>query len=505
MYDYIPPRVISTQTLESRPLNREFVRFIELLHGRDSRTPEAPGPLDPGAPASGPVTVVAMEADYWQTTKKARDREDARLAHEHAARQDQLDQDIIGLYDRRSHLEMAMKDVETTIEFRKTEKQRLAQEYDMRRSLLQTQRQDEDVSQQGWFARARENTVPGKGNAMAKGNTGVPSHDRTLPDPAAGWTSINGASLRRSSRVQEQRQEKRSDHGNLLFSRLPLRNTATHPQPAMGTRLPPLTNTGAVLDNADEHGRIGVIKPKQERHSLPGFPMIQDALNESPEGSRRSSRGRKSLPSIRDPMSRMNSPAAESTTTDDQEITRETLVLRDNGSVITHPPMFAGVPLEKISENHPFWNPEWEPLERTAQAALDKWKERLENLRHKPDAVRHTMFLANRQVNRGQTVLDFLRDGCFHPLQFASREMMDKYYKTFINYDTVFRLVNVHEELKKFDLEVTPLEWLRQRLYEIAAAQGDKFSLSKTTHDLYHDHKLKALREKHGFGNIAQA
>lgn len=189
---------------------------------------------------------------------------------------------------------------------------------------------------------------------------------------------------------------------------------------------------------------------------------------------------------------------------DEQEITRECLVLKDNGSVLTHPPMFAGVPLEKINQNHPFWNPEWEPLERTVQAALDKWKERLENLRRKPDAVRHTMFLANRQVNRGQAVLDFLRDGCFHPLQFASRETMDKFYKTFVNYDTVFRLVNIHEELRKFDLGVAPLEWLRQRLYEIAMAQGDKFSLSKTTHDLYHDIKLKVLREKHGFGNIGR-
>ncbi|KAJ3552440.1 hypothetical protein NPX13_g11112 [Xylaria arbuscula] len=211
-----------------------------------------------------------------------------------------------------------------------------------------------------------------------------------------------------------------------------------------------------------------------------------DAL---PESSRGSSRGRKSLPSVKDSVSQMNTPAPESTIADEHEITRECLVLRDNGVVITEPPMFAGVPLEKINENHPFWNPEWEPLERTVQAALDKWKERLENLRNKPDAVRH--YHVPRQPPGQQRA-------------FASREMMDKFYKTFINYDTVFRLVNVHEELKKFDLGVTPLQWLRQRLYEISVAQGDKFSLSKTTHDLYHDIKLKALREKHGFGNIGR-
>ncbi|KAI0432253.1 hypothetical protein F5Y09DRAFT_162616 [Xylaria sp. FL1042] len=460
-----------------------------------------------------------MEADYWQTTKKARDREDATLAHEHAVRQDQLDQSIMELYDRRSHLQVAMKEVETSIEFRNAEKQRLSHEFEMRRAALRSQRQDEDTSQQDWFARARENAPANRERTIPEGKSNESNQNRILPNPAAGWTTINGSSLRRSSRVQEQRQEKRSDPGNLFGSvfhnpveedttptsrALPLRNPATHPQPDAGFTPFPAMNTEAALDNASRHTRDGHIKPKQERHSLPAFSLGNELAIQSPESSRGSSRGRKSLPSVRDPASQANSPVLESTTSDDREITRESLVLKDNGSIITEPPMFAGVPLEKINENHPFWNPEWEPLEQTVQAALDKWKERLENLRKKPDAVRHTMFLANRQVNRGQSVLDFIRDGCFHPLQFASREMMDKFYKTFINYDTVFRLVNVHEELKKFDLGVAPLEWLRQRLYEIAMAQGDKFSLSKTTHDLYHDVKLKALREKHGFGNIGR-
>ncbi|KAI0912908.1 hypothetical protein F4823DRAFT_559428 [Ustulina deusta] len=462
----------------------------------------------------------AMEADYWQTTKKARDREDATLAHEHAVRQDQLDQDITELFNRKSQLQIFMNEADAKIEFRKAEKQRLSHEFEMRRAALRTQRQDEDSSQQDWFARARESAPPDRERAMSEGNSGAPNHNRILPNPDVGWTSINGSSLRRSSRVQEQRQEKRSDPGNLFGSvfhnpvvdedatptsrALPLRNPTTHPQPHVGFKPFPATNTGAVVDNAATYIRDGIVNPKQERHGLPAFPIGNEVVNKSPEDGRGSSRGRKSLPSIRDPASQMNSPAPEPTITDDHEITRESLVLKDNGSIITEPPMFAGVPLEKIDENHPFWNPEWEPLEQTVQAALDKWKERLENLRKKPDAVRHTMFLANRQVNRGQSVLDFIRDGCFHPLQFASREMMDKCYKTFINYDTVFRLVNVHEELKKFDLGVAPLEWLRQRLYEIAMTQGDKFSLSKTIHDLYHDVKLKALREKHGFGNIGR-
>jgi hypothetical protein len=473
--------------------------------------------------ATGHQDWPAMEADYWQTTKKARDREDANLAHEYDTRRDQLDRGILELYDRKSHLLNTMKEVDANIEFRKAEKQRLARDYDTQMARLQTQRQDEDHSQQGWFARARENTLPaiaGKENTMLKGDSVTPNHDRSLPDPAAGWTSINGGSLRRSSRVQEQRHEKRSDPGNLFGSvfhnpidedstpnprALPLRNPLPYLQPDRDSRLALAPDTRVAVHNTPGHGIERVLKPKQDRHSLPALPMSNDTVIESLEGgNKKPSRGRKSLPSIPDPASKTNSPAAESTTADLQEITRECLVLKDNGSVITHPPMFAGVPLEKISENHPFWNPEWEPLERTVQTALDKWKERLETLRQNPGAVRHTMFLANRQVNRGQAVLDFLRDGCFHPFQFANREMMDKFYKTFINYDTVFRLVNIHEELKKFDLGVAPLEWLRQRMYEVSLVQGEKFSLSKTTHDLYHDVKLKALREKHGFGNIGR-
>ncbi|KAI1172961.1 hypothetical protein F4777DRAFT_482567 [Nemania sp. FL0916] len=467
-------------------------------------------------PPTGAQDWPAMEADYWHTTKKARDREDAGLAHEHASRIEQLEQAIGELYNRKSNLQIAMTNVDANIEFQMAEKLRLSHEFEKRRAVLQAQRQDEDRSQQGWFARAREtpaSKAPGEAPGSAAG------HGRTLPDPAAAWTSINGPPLRRSSRVQEQRQEKRSDPGNLFGNvfhnpvdedvqpsrhALPVRkNAAPLPPPDQGLKLSPILYSEAPADHASRYDRQGVAKSR-ERQSLPALSTVTDLSNASPEGSTRSSRGRKSLPSARDPASQMSSPGAESTVADTREITRETLVLKDNGSFITHPPMFAGVPLEKISEKHPFWNPEWENLEQTVKASLDKWSEKLDSLRRDPHAVRHTMFLANRQVNRGQAVLDFLRDGCFHPLQFASREMMDRVYKTFVNYDTVFRLVNVHEELKKFDLGIAPLEWLRQRLFEIATAQGEKFSLSKTIHDLYHDTKLKALREKHGFGNIGR-
>ncbi|KAI8626132.1 hypothetical protein F5Y19DRAFT_466707 [Xylariaceae sp. FL1651] len=461
----------------------------------------------------------AMEADYWQNTKKARDREDAKLAHEHVSRQDELDQGIMDLVDKKAHLQNAMREVDAGIEFRKAEKQRLSHEYEAKRSLLLSQRQDEDRSQQGWFARARESSFPGKENARPKHNDRSPNYETSLPNPAGGWTSINGSLGRNSRDTQDQPPSHPGDLFGSVFHNpvredetpsshaIPFRDSYPQPQPDACVNSTAEKYIRATESNATVRAGERPLKPKQDRHSLPGFPIqsrFPTVSNESPEGNRKSPHSRKSLPSAQDSVLPMDSPAPEAATTDDQEITRNCLVLKDNGSIIVEPPMFAGVPLEKIDERHPFWNPEWEPLENTIQRQLDKWKEKLEDLRRRPDSVRHTVFLANRQVNRGQTVLDFLKDGCFHPFQFASRDMMDKSYKTFINYDTVFRLVNVHEELKKFDLEVTSLEWLRQRMYEIAMAQGDKFNLSKTTHDLYHDAKLKFLREKHGFGNIGR-
>lgn len=229
-----------------------------------------------------------MEADYWQTTKKARDREDAKLAHEHAARQGQLDQGIDELYDRRSQLQGAMKDVDTTIEVQKAEKHRLSNEYEMRRAVLENQRQEEDHSQQAWFTRARENTHSEKENPTSGGYSGAPSHDHILPNPAAGWTTVRGPSLRRSSRVQEQRDEKRSNPGNLFGSvfhnpieedvastsrGLPLRNTAAPLHPETGFRPSPVIKPEAAADHFPPRDRNGLIERGQERRRLPALTI----------------------------------------------------------------------------------------------------------------------------------------------------------------------------------------------------------------------------------------
>jgi hypothetical protein len=47
------------------------------------------------------------------------------------------------------------------------------------------------------------------------------------------------------------------------------------------------------------------------------------------------------------------------------EISEETLVLRDNGVVFTESEIMRGVPLERITPAHPYWDHKWEVLSRS--------------------------------------------------------------------------------------------------------------------------------------------
>ncbi|KAI0390396.1 hypothetical protein F5Y17DRAFT_471768 [Xylariaceae sp. FL0594] len=470
-----------------------------------------------GSGQSGPHRQdwATVEAEYWQNTQKTRDREDAKLAHEYKARHDELDRSLIGLHEERCRLLEAIKNLDATIDYHVEEKRRISREYEARQAQLLAERREEDSSQQAWFARTRDSSMAGKDDAShadtrGKGlSNGMSTPAVAAPASGSGWTTVNNSALRRSSRVQDQRRDHGDLFGNIFHNpveevalprlRMAPEEHQTHQFPNTSAQ----AKDGAVPEPLKQFEERVALKVKSEPLSLPPISSIKEL---SPTDGRRSSRGRKSLPSIADSASRTDSPAPEPTFMVDQEkeITLKSLVLKDNGQVIVEPPMYAGVPLEKITPKHAFWNPEWEPLEPIIQASLDKWKTKLEKLRQDPNAVRHSVFLSNRQVNRGLAIIEFLHKGPFHPLQFVSRELMDKYHKTFISYDTIFRLVNVHEELSKFELEVTPLQWLRQRMYEISEEKGDKFNLSRTIHELYHDEKLKYQREKHGFGNIGR-
>ncbi|KXJ88934.1 hypothetical protein Micbo1qcDRAFT_207069 [Microdochium bolleyi] len=434
--------------------------------------------------ASPPDNWEEMERHYWQTTKVTRQKQDASLSHEYSNRQEMIRARLVSMYDRKSQLQNELQSVNASIELQENERERLAAEHEDKCVGLASRRQQEDRAQHEWFQRTRREH---QADSMAR-HTIRPRSSGTRPDSggsgastASGpalWTSINGARPRNSHVADS---EPPTDPGNLLSS---VFHNPMNEAEANARSMPYRTSKGPndILNdaNADPGKKMTErpLKPKQ-RHSLPGFSSIARSPGSAPH---------------------------EIDIDDGYEITKATSSLRDNGTVITEPPMFAGCPLLKIDEKSEYWDIEWQSLESIIQPQLDRWKEKLVGLRQTPDAVRHTVFLANRQVNRGQAVMDFLADkgSPFHPYQFVGKDMMSKFYKTFINYDTMFRLINVHEELKKFDLDVSPLEWLRQRMHEISTAQGDKFSLSKTVHDLYHDPKLKYLREKHGFGNIGR-
>lgn len=183
------------------------------------------------------------------------------------------------------------------------------------------------------------------------------------------------------------------------------------------------------------------------------------------------------------------------------EITKETLDLRDDGVVFTDPPCMKNVPLVKISPSHAYWDPEWKPIEDEVQLQLNKWLEKHDQLAKTPTSSSASKFLANRQINRGRTMLQFLEDGELHPYQIIGKQWITR---GFIVYDTLYRMVQVLQELTKFKIDMKPSQWLRQRLHEIYVEKGDSFDLAKTIHHMYHDPKVSHLRIKNGFGTIGR-
>ena len=194
-----------------------------------------------------------------------------------------------------------------------------------------------------------------------------------------------------------------------------------------------------------------------------------------------------------------------------EEITSKNLVLRDNGEVYTYPECMRGVPLVKIDENHPYWDPEWKDLKTEVKAQHDRWEQKLETHRQNADGQRpltSIKYQIGRQINRGQTILEFLEMGTISPYQLLAKGYMHAAKGAqkggITSYDTLFRMCESIAELSKFKLDITPVEWMRHRLWEISVKKGKDFNCAKILHDFYHDSKLTALRVKHGFKNIGR-
>ncbi|KAM0321424.1 hypothetical protein ACHAQA_010140 [Verticillium albo-atrum] len=196
------------------------------------------------------------------------------------------------------------------------------------------------------------------------------------------------------------------------------------------------------------------------------------------------------------------SPEDDDTVEEDMEpITADNLLLRDNGVVYTHPECMQGVPLAKIDKNHPYWEPEWESDLENASIlpALTSWR-----AKHEAALIGNTSskFQVGRQVNRGETILKFLREANVSPYQLLSKKYITS---RLVGYDTLFRLADTYFVLEGFDtMDITPLEWIRQRMHEVIQEEGPDFKLYVKVHNFYHDRKLEALRLANGKRSIGR-
>ena len=189
-----------------------------------------------------------------------------------------------------------------------------------------------------------------------------------------------------------------------------------------------------------------------------------------------------------------------------EEITEDTLSLRHDGMIYLEPDLMRGVPRRKISPEHAYWDPAWRSLENYVTNKYAEWVSKLNGLKAIPEANltdkdRTAIFQAGRQINRGTAILKYLAKCDLHPYQLVAKPFMTP---SFTHYDTLFRMVATIDELGKFRLSVSPVDWLRQRLFEIHRDKGDAFKLDRVIAKLYHDPKLSYLRSKNGFGNIGR-
>lgn len=190
-----------------------------------------------------------------------------------------------------------------------------------------------------------------------------------------------------------------------------------------------------------------------------------------------------------------------------EEITRENLALKDDGTIYTAPLCMYGVPLEKVGRGHWYWEESWPDVKTLIEPQWESWRVKYDNavkLQEEGKRGGSSKYQIGRQVNRGNKIFEFLEQGEISPYQLLGKQYVQSGKGGITSYDTLFRLSETLAELSKFKLDITPVEWLRHRLWELMESEGNKFNLSKTIHDFYHDPKLSALRHKHGFKNIGR-
>lgn len=275
----------------------------------------------------------------------------------------------------------------------------------------------------------------------------------------------------------------------------PVRPEIVHPTTELDTE------DASIINGARNHHEPEQMPSPKEYHVIPGFTAA-NARSRAVSAERVDRPTPASIPNEASPQ-----PTENNHDEPLEEITRETLILKHNGVVYTYPECVEGVPLEKIDENHPYWEPSWQNVKTVIEPQLARWREKYHTATEGPGKAEKggsSKYQIGRQVNRGVKILDFHVEGEISPYQLFSKKYIQSGKGGITSYDTLFRLSETLSELAKFKLDITPTEWMRQRLFELSQQYGSNFNLPRTVHDFYHDPKLAALRRKHGFKNIGR-
>ncbi|CAM1509862.1 Fc.00g001970.m01.CDS01 [Cosmosporella sp. VM-42] len=289
--------------------------------------------------------------------------------------------------------------------------------------------------------------------------------------------------------------------------RHPLPVLAPHSQSIQDT-VQPTTEVDTAMKDALPHNfhESRVVQPEPEQMPTPQEYRVTPGFTPANTRSRPPSADRPtptSLPIEPSPQPTESAGPEEPL----EEITRANLILRDNGMIYTYPECVEGVPLGKINESHPYWEPNWQNVRTLIEPQLAKWREKHQaaiDAGPKMEKGGSSKYQIGRQVNRGVKILEFLEEGDISPYQLLGKQYIQSGKGGICSYDTLFRLSESMSELAKFKLDIKPVEWMRHRLWEIMQAEGTSFNLPRTIHDFYHDPKLTALRYKHGFKNIGR-
>ncbi|KAH7205308.1 hypothetical protein BKA60DRAFT_600104 [Fusarium oxysporum] len=258
----------------------------------------------------------------------------------------------------------------------------------------------------------------------------------------------------------------------------------------------------------DHRGSVQVHTPREpERMNTPQEYHITSGFTPANIRSRppSSERGRPTPPSL--PIDLSSQPPESPPALPLEEITRENMVLKNDGVAYTYPECVAGVPLVKITEEHPYWEANWPNVKTLIEPQLARWREKHQaaiEAGPKQDKGGSSKYQIGRQVNRGIKILEFHEKGPISPYQLLGKRYIQAGKGGITSYDTLFRLSETISELEKFNLDISPVDWMRQRLHELIQTQGLNFNLPRTIHDFYHDPKLTSLRYKHGFKNIGR-